>query len=534
MGVTIKDVLALPELRECHLLCRDVSCCQSVRSITIMDNPDILDWMSDYEILLSNGSSLVDLNVLEWKAFFDGLVKKHSAALFIKLAYHVQSLPNEIVSYTRQLDFPVVVVPNSYSWVRISNPIQQFMIEKQFYFIHESMALRDALNTTMIQGGSIDDVCKAASRDLGYGVAVLTADGDLLGQSGCDGWDEVTYALRTQRPCLGQMRIRSGGEPLRLELAGSERKALLYKLPDRTGRYYAAFLMGETEGIVHELDAFKINYINTALLLCLCKEEELRRIELHYYIDFLTDLIDGALTEKPEIDQKAARLGRVVHKVYQVIVFESTPESPGDMLSGLVSRFKQEVDPSVRDIMYCVKDSRVILFCPVISEENREALEKACRITEERLGAVGMQFGASRPYAIERTSKAYEEASFAHSMRKLTDGRIVFYDDLGLLRLLGKGAREADVPFISDYYEGTIAPLAQHDLRNGTCLVETLQLYLKCDCSVSHSAEALYVHENTLRMRLKRIEAITGRSLRSAMGITELNLGLLIHEFIDG
>lgn len=152
MDATIAEILSLSELKECRLLNPGVSLSQPVKSVTIMDNPEIFNWMSDYEILFSNGASLTSLNSMEWKAFFEGLSKKRSAGLFIKLQYYVDSIPEDAVEHAKRLDLPIVVVPNCYSWVRLSTPIQQYIIKEQFYLVNEALKLGDALNDAMVRG----------------------------------------------------------------------------------------------------------------------------------------------------------------------------------------------------------------------------------------------------------------------------------------------------------------------------------------------------------------------------------------------
>jgi len=45
-------------------------------------------------------------------------------------------------------------------------------------------------------------------------------------------------------------------------------------------------------------------------------------------------------------------------------------------------------------------------------------------------------------------------------------------------------------------------------------LRETLAVFVGCGGSVARAAEALYVHRNTVRYRLRRVEQLTGLDLR--------------------
>ncbi|MGW2938600.1 PucR family transcriptional regulator [Streptomyces sp. NPDC001156] len=64
-------------------------------------------------------------------------------------------------------------------------------------------------------------------------------------------------------------------------------------------------------------------------------------------------------------------------------------------------------------------------------------------------------------------------------------------------------------------------PAGERDL-----LLDTLDVWLGCRGSAEEAAKRLYVHPNTVRMRLRRITERTGRSMTDPRGITELSLAL--------
>jgi DNA-binding PucR family transcriptional regulator len=89
----------------------------------------------------------------------------------------------------------------------------------------------------------------------------------------------------------------------------------------------------------------------------------------------------------------------------------------------------------------------------------------------------------------------------------------------------GRAARPADtyerlldsvpVPVLRGFRERLLGPLAEYDARHGAELLPTLRSFLACDGSWSACAARMYVHVNTVRYRIGRIEAITDRDLSS-------------------
>ena len=59
-----------------------------------------------------------------------------------------------------------------------------------------------------------------------------------------------------------------------------------------------------------------------------------------------------------------------------------------------------------------------------------------------------------------------------------------------------------------------MSALIDYDRDRNANLVDTLERYLAARCSVAASARALYIHPNTVRQRLERIQQITKLDLR--------------------
>jgi DNA-binding PucR family transcriptional regulator len=89
---------------------------------------------------------------------------------------------------------------------------------------------------------------------------------------------------------------------------------------------------------------------------------------------------------------------------------------------------------------------------------------------------------------------------------------VVCFEELGaykyLLRLaLEGGVRDATVDAVSK--------LTEYDAQRGSSLLATLEEFLRRRGSISSTSDALFVHPNTLRQRLRRIGEISGLDLRT-------------------
>jgi DNA-binding PucR family transcriptional regulator len=88
-------------------------------------------------------------------------------------------------------------------------------------------------------------------------------------------------------------------------------------------------------------------------------------------------------------------------------------------------------------------------------------------------------------------------------------------------------ALQAD-PIKSAYYEGLLAPLVRYDREHHGDLVKTLDTYLRHGGNSTRTANALYIHRNSLRYRLARIQALTALDHDDPDTRLALQIGLLM------
>jgi DNA-binding PucR family transcriptional regulator len=82
------------------------------------------------------------------------------------------------------------------------------------------------------------------------------------------------------------------------------------------------------------------------------------------------------------------------------------------------------------------------------------------------------------------------------------------------------------VPVLRSSRERLLGPVREYDTRHNAELLSTLRSFLACDGSWSACAARMYVHVNTVRYRISRIEALTGRDLSALADRVDFFLAL--------
>ena len=95
--------------------------------------------------------------------------------------------------------------------------------------------------------------------------------------------------------------------------------------------------------------------------------------------------------------------------------------------------------------------------------------------------------------------------------------------DLGIYRVISE---LLDSQAMRDLAEQTLGPIHRYDGEMGGDLLHTLQIYFQQGCNLRRTAEAMFLHKNSISYRLRKIEELTERSLGDAQFALELQLCL--------
>jgi GAF domain-containing protein len=88
---------------------------------------------------------------------------------------------------------------------------------------------------------------------------------------------------------------------------------------------------------------------------------------------------------------------------------------------------------------------------------------------------------------------------------------LLSYEDLGAYKYLLRIAVDGG---IRDATADAVSVLAEYDAQRGSQLVTTLEEFMRRHGNISATSDALFVHPNTLRQRLRRIAELSGLDLR--------------------
>ncbi|WP_344042525.1 PucR family transcriptional regulator [Nocardioides panacihumi] len=239
-----------------------------------------------------------------------------------------------------------------------------------------------------------------------------------------------------------------------------------------------------------------------------------------------TDLVSTALEGGVGARDALSRLG-LAGKQVVVLAVALRAEHPADaeQVAGGTGDLERAADALSVHLSSSVPSSAVAVvggiayaLLPVTATHGSEPEERAARLAEEfceRLGArLPMVVGIGGA-GTDVSGVTESRATATRVLRVLRDGhahrRVARLPDVHtqslLLELRDLAAARGEKPV------GPIARLLEYDERNDSGLAETLEAWLDALGDVRAAAAALFIHPNTLRYRLRRLEEVSGLDL---------------------
>jgi PucR C-terminal helix-turn-helix domain/GGDEF-like domain len=236
--------------------------------------------------------------------------------------------------------------------------------------------------------------------------------------------------------------------------------------------------------------------------------------------DLLEEVLAGQFAGRPDAAARAAAFGFEPDARQLVVALAAATAAGGAARSGpspalIAATLERLIRPSCREPFVVVRDDEAVGVLPA-KHDPVPTLQAVGKELAAQAGIV-LAVGISLPCrGLAEVPRGYEEAFQALRSARAGGG----IADLRATRIFDHLTAHADrvAPrLIPERVRAAIGDGAEE-----SSLVATLEAYLAEDLNVPRAAARLYVHPNTVRYRLARLEELTGRDTRAFWDLVEL------------
>lgn len=269
--------------------------------------------------------------------------------------------------------------------------------------------------------------------------------------------------------------------------------------------------------IASQTDLAALEYAGTVLSVELARLQSVAEAELRSQRDFAEELLAGA--DESTVKASAHVLGYDSQRPHRVIIAAGRPRG------GLDEQFFQAVVREVRRLdvgsLVVARTDYVVI---IANHEADWAKLHGAIVSDLPRDTCRLAVGSRYPDAWH-VAASYREAQFAANLASSALSNpavpVLRFESLGVYRMLSS---VTDPAGIEGFMNEQLGPLIEYDRQHDSSLLLTLERYFDSGCNYDEAAEALSIHRNTLKYRLKRIRELLCRDPHDGSARLDLHL----------
>lgn len=469
---------------------------REVKTVCVVDVPDIEGWVYGGEFLLTSGYIFRDDPELLIQ-LIETANRYNAAALGVKLERYIERIPQNVLCAANAMSFPLIGIPRHYAHTDIINPVLIAMSDKAIKMMQTSDEIHEKFFNLMLSDGTVDSLLsllnKYISREILF-VDIVTGERHAFTTS-------LEFNQMIEDVPLASL---TGHFPYeKIILNGKVRGYLFTDRP-----------VGDMEAEV------ALNHAKEALQMSLKWEHERWKIERGRETQFVQDILYKRFRQDSEIlsrgrllnwDLTGAKVVVLVgiDRVRSLLCNPCEPyirafESTRSLLSELQDNIPYSPLENEMAFIVSVPDGGWRSFKENISR----VFQAACRSVRVQTGLQLIMGIGSQVENITLSSKSFREASKVLAMAQQTDsgGEPLFWEDMGAYKFL---SQIQDTPeahdFIKEYLGKLMGDGSEYESDS---LLDTLFRIIDNNWQLKPAADQMNLHYNTVKYRYRKIQEI--------------------------
>ncbi len=550
-GISIENLLELEEMKGCKQVAGFRSSKNTISRINIMADPDILEWTTSGEFLLTTSYFFQSDDMEKNKKLITQCHERNLAGIGIKLTAAGDPLPREIIDLANRLNFPIVDIAYSIPLSNIMMGAFKEIFNKQAALLERLEKVHEKLMDSMLRGSGLENIIGILYENIKNPVILsLSFSGENFNEVG-----EKSSHLEEEFEKEIRSFYASGDSKSKLRqlmeeevlIEGRYIKRMIMPIVLRNQIYGHLFFWG-IETPLGGFDLSIIESASTTIALFILQQLSIKEVEIRYSSEYFEDLISLDVNRKRKALDRAKFFNLNTEDYYIVEVLSFKAENLKSELEDDLNYMQEFSNPIVNNIENIMKSLNLegivstkghgiqILLNFKEKEKSQNSIdlfnEKLLEMVLKRKKEIEIKIGVGRLYkGLTNVDKSFQDAIRTVRIGKVISSRnIISYDELGIFKILSQDFLNYE---LEDFYNTTLKKLVDYDKKKSTDLVETLTSYFENNGNLTRISEELFTHYNTVLYRVKRIEEITGLNLNDPSSRLNLEIAIKIKELLE-
>lgn len=528
MRLTVKEALGIYPLSEAKLVAGSEGTLRVMKSVNVMDAPDIADWIKSGEMLFTTGFIFKDSQEAVMR-LLHRLNERGCAGLGVKLGRFWQHIPEPIIEEADRLKFPLLELPFQFTFSDQINALFRAEYERSTKALQSivdrqkrlmQFALRKSTDPHVFAG--LSEVLECRLAVIGSRGHVLFANNDEGTQSGLmQGWPwKPLYSKGKWRTGLcHRVPIRQQDEEYGFLLVFSESP---HSPRSEEGLYQQA-----AEVLAYYMDLTYREHIHPTV------QDEMKAVMMQY--------LNGKISADDLLGYIAEKGFSIGEGAYQCVLttLERGRISPQKLLKQIHMELQYNPLMQLSSSHHFHVDQGILSIynCPT----GKESGERLVKFLSSRFSDIidsQRVKGESEPrFWISKMKSAPVQLREAYleclETRKLAirfgmEDTALQFDTLEFAYVY----QHVPVEVMSNYCNKLLEPL----LRDGEAnhmLMLTLESFIEHDGLINEAAKRLYVHRNTVTYRMDKISSLLQMDFKKNNDLLKLKMAFTFRKFLQ-
>ena len=542
--LTVREALTTTVFKNAQVVAGHEGLDREITGVHIIDIPDVhYEWGRAGILLLTTCFPLKDSPERQ-AALIPRLVELDFAAVVFSVGYYVKETPAVVCEAANKHNFPVIETPWDLMFIDITETIYEHIVNHQYTLLQKSNQIHDQLTNLVLRAGKLSDLAETLARLLKRSITIEDTAFRVLSNSQYGPIDkarERSIQLGRASPKVAQRLIESGiydqllhkMAPVHVgpipELDMPMERIVAPIIVDREIHGYIWIISGQRP--LNKLDELAIRHGATVAALIMFKEQAVEEAKEALRGDFFEQLLKGA-PHSAVFTEQARQFGYRFDQSHQVLLIRGRPTAGGSRRplgtvvdNWLRSQAHRALIVWRHEGLVIIIESNKLSTAKELAQAMIDALSHPARPLLIGIGSI-FTSASGESDGIRHSYDQAREAVAVSSALGQEEGMAVF-EELGILHWLYNLSPEEQA---ENSYMKHIKTLSDYDTARNTELVKTLETYLDHGGSLVDTAEALYLHRNSLLHRVNRIEQLCQVNLRDP--IQRLNLHAVVKSYL--
>jgi purine catabolism regulator len=508
--LTLREVLGTPSFQDTEVLAGAAGLDRVVASVNVMENPDIIPWVKNRELLITVGYSLAGRGK-DLATLINDLADQDLAGFGIKLGPYITEVSADALDAANRRNFPILSLPPTVSFDDLIADVYRARGSLLLGGLHRRSDREHELISVSLEGGGPNEVAARLAQLVSCEVVVLGPNNEVLSHHSAGG-----EASEEDRDPRHSSRFDDAvTAPI---VFGSTYVGQLYVLPNEGP------LEGFSPGLVPRCAQI--------MALAASREIAVSSVDRQFRAELLEQILRNRL-DRREVDRRCQALDWTIS--YPAVVVSLSPTELDT--TPHLERARDALGWSLRarglHAPHAIINGRVVAIVGRESSAATDPETTAAEATSEVVSrSVTGTWSAGISGPIDSPTdllRGWDQARTATRVTRAIKGvgAVGKFTELGVFRLLS----EVDPSLLQGFAKEVLGELYEPSAGRAE-LRRTLAVLLDTNLNVAKTARELHYHYNSVRYRVAQLEQLLGPFLTDPTRRLELHVALLIGEIV--